>query len=314
MELEQYWQFGAALVFVLALIGVLFWIIQRVGMGGGRGRRGSRLGVVEAAIVDKRRRLVLVRRDSTEHLVMIGGPQDVVVESGITRREPQLSSTADRDGEPGLDVRAEVPLAAAAEQRAPAMQTAPEAEPAEVAQPTRMDNIEPPRVEQSAEPAVQPRLEPAAAEAPPQPPQPPQPPVRNEPPVRAEPPRVLDTPSQQQPRVAGRERPAQAEQPHIQAAEQDSPGQHPWPPSEGRFREAQRRFAERNEHGQPPRGGPEPQHEQNYGPQHPGDQRMERRVAGGHDSVPPQENKGDASNEGSPREPANLNVRPGDDR
>jgi len=78
MELDQYWQFGAALIFVLALIGLLFWIIQRVGVGGGRGKRGSRLGVVEAAVVDKKRRLVLVRRDATEHLIMIGGPQDVV--------------------------------------------------------------------------------------------------------------------------------------------------------------------------------------------------------------------------------------------
>ena len=73
-QLEQYWQFGAALIFVLALIGILFWVLQRIGLGGGKNRRGTRLGIVEAAVVDKKRRLVLIRRDSVEHLVMIGGP------------------------------------------------------------------------------------------------------------------------------------------------------------------------------------------------------------------------------------------------
>jgi len=43
--------------------------------------------------VDARRRLVLIKRDNVEHLLMIGGPTDIVVESGITRtalsREPR---------------------------------------------------------------------------------------------------------------------------------------------------------------------------------------------------------------------------------
>ena len=42
-----------------------------------------RLAVVEQASVDGRRRLLLVRRDGIEHLIMIGGPVDVVVETGI---------------------------------------------------------------------------------------------------------------------------------------------------------------------------------------------------------------------------------------
>ena len=91
-QLEQYWQFGAALIFVLALIGILFWVLQKIGVGGGKGRRGTRLGIVEAAVVDKKRRLVLIRRDSVEHLVMIGGPQDLVVENNISRREPSLAA------------------------------------------------------------------------------------------------------------------------------------------------------------------------------------------------------------------------------
>ena len=41
--------------------------------------------MIDAATVDGRRRLVLIRRDNVEHLLMIGGPTDVVVEANIVR-------------------------------------------------------------------------------------------------------------------------------------------------------------------------------------------------------------------------------------
>lgn len=61
------------------------------------GRRGQRLGVSEYYEIDKDRRLVLVRRDTVEHLILIGGPQDIVVESGIgaARGVPQGAPTAE---------------------------------------------------------------------------------------------------------------------------------------------------------------------------------------------------------------------------
>jgi hypothetical protein len=49
-----------------------------------RGRQ-PRLAVIDAATVDGRRRLVLIRRDNVEHLLMIGGPSDLVVEPNIVR-------------------------------------------------------------------------------------------------------------------------------------------------------------------------------------------------------------------------------------
>ena len=48
-----------------------------------RGGREKRLGVLEQTSVDGRRKLVLIRRDDVEHLIMTGGPVDVVVETGI---------------------------------------------------------------------------------------------------------------------------------------------------------------------------------------------------------------------------------------
>jgi hypothetical protein len=49
-------------------------------------RAEPRIGVIEQANVDGRRRLLLIRRDDVEHLIMTGGPVDVVVETGIGER------------------------------------------------------------------------------------------------------------------------------------------------------------------------------------------------------------------------------------
>jgi len=54
----------------------------------------SRIRVADVVPVDDRRRLVLIRRDDIEHLVMIGGPTDIVVESGIRRVAPPRPAEA----------------------------------------------------------------------------------------------------------------------------------------------------------------------------------------------------------------------------
>ena len=46
-------------------------------------RPEPRLAVMEQASVDSKRKLVLIRRDDVEHLIMTGGPVDVVIETGI---------------------------------------------------------------------------------------------------------------------------------------------------------------------------------------------------------------------------------------
>jgi flagellar protein FliO/FliZ len=81
--------FVFAFVVVLALIGAAAWLVRRfagnrLGANTNRGRM-PRLAVIDAAAVDGRRRLVLVRRDNVEHLLMIGGPTDIVVEPNIVR-------------------------------------------------------------------------------------------------------------------------------------------------------------------------------------------------------------------------------------
>jgi flagellar protein FliO/FliZ len=101
--------FFFAFVAVLALIGVAAWLVRRfatnrLGANTNRGRM-PRLAVIDAAAVDGRRRLVLVRRDNIEHLIMIGGPTDVVVESNIVRAQAGRDQLPQRPG----GVAAELP-------------------------------------------------------------------------------------------------------------------------------------------------------------------------------------------------------------
>lgn len=101
--------------------------------------RQPRLQVLDAAPVDARRRLILIRRDDIEHLIMIGGPTDIVIESRIgeiaeaaakateprqriapsQRALPIESYIEDDDEEPPTPVPARPAAARAARQPAP---------------------------------------------------------------------------------------------------------------------------------------------------------------------------------------------------
>src|SRR3981189_2350771 len=96
-----------AFIAVLAMIGVAAWLVRRfatnrLGANTNRGRM-PRLAVIDAAAVDGRRRLVLVRRDNVEHLLMIGGPTDIVVEPNIVRAMPARDQIPQRPGVGGAE-------------------------------------------------------------------------------------------------------------------------------------------------------------------------------------------------------------------
>ena len=77
----------SALVLVLGLITGLAWAVKRLGVmpgvAGGRGPRGRRVQVIEVTPLDVKRRLVLIQRDSVEHLILLGAESELVVETGI---------------------------------------------------------------------------------------------------------------------------------------------------------------------------------------------------------------------------------------
>ncbi|MDX6807492.1 flagellar biosynthetic protein FliO, partial [Terrihabitans sp. PJ23] len=113
-------RFLIAFGIVLGLIALTAWAVRRLAgrrlpvANQGRARQ-PRLGVLDAFAIDARRRLVLIRRDNVEHLIMIGGPNDLVVESNIVRAPSQgLPAPQQRTGRaPDVDTgRPVVPQAA----------------------------------------------------------------------------------------------------------------------------------------------------------------------------------------------------------
>lgn len=74
-----------ALAIVLVLIVLAVWLIKLIGQASQRVGRGRnrRLAVIEAIAIDQKRQAVIIRRDGIEHLVLTGGPNDLVVESGF---------------------------------------------------------------------------------------------------------------------------------------------------------------------------------------------------------------------------------------
>ena len=132
-------------VAILAAMGVGFWLVRRfasnrLGNNTNRGRM-PRLAVIDAAAVDGRRRLVLVRRDNVEHLLMIGGPTDIVVESNIVRATVAREQIQQR---PGLAVEPPSP---------PRIAPLPDAQPWPDNEAAKTDGLDHP------EPAVQPMPE-----------------------------------------------------------------------------------------------------------------------------------------------------------
>jgi flagellar protein FliO/FliZ len=97
---DMYWRFLGALVLVVALIFALAWIAKRLGFGGrlasARGKR--RLGIQEVLSLDNKRRLVLLKRDGVEHLILLGLNDDVVVETGIIPPADQPADPSTRLG------------------------------------------------------------------------------------------------------------------------------------------------------------------------------------------------------------------------
>jgi len=84
MSLDTYTRFFLALVAVVALMLIFAWLLRRYGLGARyTARGGRRLQIVEVAPVDAKRRLVLLRRDDTEHLVLLGAQSELLIESGI---------------------------------------------------------------------------------------------------------------------------------------------------------------------------------------------------------------------------------------
>ncbi|MBY5462629.1 flagellar biosynthetic protein FliO [Rhizobium leguminosarum] len=153
----------------LLLLIIVLWVIRSRApspfVRGGRNRQ-PRLQVLDAAAVDARRRLVLVRRDDVEHLIMIGGPSDIVIESRILPAAAEQPDSASRpqpvEQRPISVARPETPPVSP-----PRPPVAARVEPA--AEPTFSAPVSPeprPRPEPSAQPPAPPAVAPPVVTSP----------------------------------------------------------------------------------------------------------------------------------------------------
>jgi flagellar protein FliO/FliZ len=83
---------NSAFALGIVLVGIVLglWglkLLTKAGGNLGRGRN-KRLVVVDTATVDSKRQIVIIRRDNVEHVIMTGGPQDLIIESGVPVPEP----------------------------------------------------------------------------------------------------------------------------------------------------------------------------------------------------------------------------------
>jgi len=86
MEFADYLRFLAGFIFILSLIGLCAWSAKRFGLAARlQGVRGpdARLSVVETLSIDMKHKLLLIRRDGKEHLIMVGADRDLLVEANI---------------------------------------------------------------------------------------------------------------------------------------------------------------------------------------------------------------------------------------
>ena len=86
MESVSYFRAILALIFVLSVIAIISFLLKRFSFNNkfsGLKSIDKRISIEEIHALDTKRRLVLVKRDDVEHLLLLGATSDVVVESNI---------------------------------------------------------------------------------------------------------------------------------------------------------------------------------------------------------------------------------------
>ncbi|WP_422377135.1 flagellar biosynthetic protein FliO [Roseibium sp.] len=143
-----------ALAVVLLLFALFIFILKRL-MGGQTSpnrNRQPRIAVMDSATIDARRRLVLVRRDNIEHLILIGGPSDVVVEQNILRNAPLTQQRPGQTASLGNQAPVRAPVAPGPDIPARPDDLAAQNEPV----PPLLDQARPPAPSVAASPAPPP--------------------------------------------------------------------------------------------------------------------------------------------------------------
>lgn len=98
MDLIDFARYFGALVLVLGLLGFAWLAARRYGLPGiVQGQSLRRLSIVETLMIGPRHKLVLLKRDGTEHLMLIGPQGAEVIETGIAAAKSVVSSIREAD-------------------------------------------------------------------------------------------------------------------------------------------------------------------------------------------------------------------------
>ena len=87
MDVIDFGRYFAALLLVGALIGLAWLAARRYGLAGiVQGTATKRLSVVESLMIGPKHKLVIVKRDDREHLILLAPDGNTLIESST--REP----------------------------------------------------------------------------------------------------------------------------------------------------------------------------------------------------------------------------------
>jgi|GEM_PF-1057432 hypothetical protein len=120
--------FNAIFALAVVIVGIVLvlWLLKLLQGATGRatGGRNRRLAVVESLALDPKRQLLIIRRDNVDHLILTGGAQDLVIETGIAV-DPKTTTPTTRRPVPMVPPRKPAPAAPAPAAATPAPTPAP---------------------------------------------------------------------------------------------------------------------------------------------------------------------------------------------
>ena len=93
MDMLDFARYIGALLLVLGLVGAAGLAARRFGLGSlVKPVASRRLAVVETLMIGPRQRLLIVRRDNVEHVVLSGPDGTSVIESGIPAQATPITA------------------------------------------------------------------------------------------------------------------------------------------------------------------------------------------------------------------------------
>ncbi len=109
-------RYFAALLLVLGLLGGFLFIVRRGWVPGLpsianlRGPRVERrLEMKDSLVLDARRRLVIVRADDEDHVILLGPERDTLIKTGPAKEDPVFEPEMPTNALPGTEADSDEP-------------------------------------------------------------------------------------------------------------------------------------------------------------------------------------------------------------